>query len=136
MLPAMQRRPSCMDKPTNPRGPNDIPWPEDSGSEQDFGATGVFKAVEPSGAKTELAAGQGAGTGTQGSRLADPFNPPNFMGSKPLAEPLVHKVVIGGGAAESSPELLDRIRRASQEKAPTIEKPAATPPGGGKGGGG
>lgn len=128
-----------MDKPTNPRGPNDIPWPEDSGSEQGFGATGVFKApdpaLEPSDAKTEGAASQGAGTGTQGSRRADPFNPPSFIGSKPLAEPTVHKVVLGGGA-ESSPELLDRMRMASQEKAPTLQRPAATPPAGGKAGGG
>jgi hypothetical protein len=124
-----------MDKPTDPRGPNDIPGPEGSGSEQDFGATGVFKAVQPSGATTELAAGQGAAAGTQGRRPADPFNPPSFMGSRPLAEPVVHKVVLGGGA-ESSPELLDRIRLASQEKASTPERPAAAPSSGGKPGGG
>ncbi len=131
-----------MDEPTNPRGANDIPWPEDSGSEQDFGATGVFKALDPASeppdAKTEPAAGQRAGIGTQvieGSRPADPFNPPSFMGSRPLVEPTVHKVVLGGGA-ENSPELLDRMRMASQEKAPTAERPAATPASGQTGGGG
>ena len=76
-----------MDKPTN-GGPNDIPLPESSGSEQDFGATGVFKAVQPSDATTELAAGQEAGAGTQGRRPADPFNPPSFMGSNRLLEVL------------------------------------------------
>jgi hypothetical protein len=129
-----------MDKPTNPRGPNDITWPEDSGSEQDFGASGVFKVVDPAEAKKEPTAGLGAGTGTPGSRPADPFNPPSFMGSRPLAEPTVHKVVLGGGA-ESSQELLDRMRMASQEKAsalekPALEKPAAAPAPGGTGGGG
>jgi len=128
-----------MDKPTDSRGPNDIPGPDDFGSDQDFGATGVFKAVdpasEPSDAKTAPAASQGAGTGAPGNRPADPFNPPTFMGSRPLAEPVVHKVVLGG-EAESSPELLDRIRMASQERAPTVEKPAAAPPSGGKPGGG
>src|SRR5580658_1151645 len=132
MLPAMQRRPSPMDEPSNPRGPNDIPWPEDSGSEQDFGASGVFKVVDPAEAKMQPPTGLGAGT--PGNRPADPFNPPSFIGSRPVVEPTVHKVVLGGGA-ENSPELLDRIRMASQEKAATIEKPPATPASGGTGGG-
>ena len=124
-----------MDKPTNPQGPNDIPGPADFGSDQDFGATGVFKAVEPSDAKTEPATSQGARTGAPASRPPDPFNPPTFMGSRPLAEPVVHKVVLGGGA-ESSPELLDRIRMASQERAAAVEKPVGAPHSGGKPGGG
>ena len=53
---------------------------------------------------------------------------------KPLAEPVVHKVVFGGGA-ESSPELLDRMRQASAERAPIAEKvPAAGSGGAGSGG--
>ncbi len=32
-----------MDKPTTPAGPNATPWPEDSGSEQDFGSTAMGK---------------------------------------------------------------------------------------------
>jgi len=123
-----------MDKAPDSPGLNNLPWPEDPGSEQDFGATGVFKALEPADAKT-VAAVQGAGTGAQGGKPADPFYAPTFVGTKPLAEPVVHKVVLGGGA-ESSPELLDRMRMASQEKTAAIEKPAAAAPAGAKGGGG
>jgi hypothetical protein len=122
-----------MDKPANPRGPNDIPWPEDSGSEQDFGASGVFKVVDPSEAKTQPPTGPG--TGTPINRPADPFNPPSFIGSRLVVEPTVHKVVLGGGA-ENSPELLDRIRMASQEKASAVEKPAPVPAPVGTAGGG
>src|ERR1700722_17279595 len=59
MLPALHRRPDSMDKPRTPSGPNDSnpPWPEDSGSGQDFGATGIFGTVgapEPAKDKTEF----------------------------------------------------------------------------------
>ena len=124
-----------MDKAKDSPGPNDPSWPEDSGAEQGFGVTGVFKAVAPSDAETDAATVKGSGTGAQGSRPADPFNPPTFVGSKPPAEPIVHKVVLGGGA-ETSPELLDRIRMASQEKALPVEKPVSASPAGAGGGGG
>ncbi len=119
-----------MDEPTNPRGPNDTSWPEDSGSEQGFGATGVFKAVEPSDVKKEPATGPV--TGAPVNRPADPFNPPSFIGSRPVVEPTVHKVVLGGGT-ENSPELLERMRMASQEKATIVERQPAAPASGGGG---
>ena len=76
------------------------------------------------GAKPEFAAGQAVAAPVRPQ--SDPFNPPSFIGSRAVMQPTVHKVVLGGGA-ENSPELLDRIRMASQEKTPIAEKPAPTP---------
>jgi hypothetical protein len=53
---------------------------------------------------------------------------------KTFAEPVVHKVVFGGGAAENSPELLDRMRAASAERAAAEKAPAVET--GSKGSGG
>lgn len=123
-----------MDKPNSPGGlgGSGSSWPENTGSDQDFGATGVFGAVT----------------------LPDPVPPPansrpepDFLASwapeppptpppaqKPIAEPVVHKVVFEGGAAASSPELLDRMRAASADRPTTAERSAApdqTPEGSG-----
>ena len=118
-----------MDKPTIPNGPNASPWPEESGSEQDFGATGVFQAVKPPEPVNGPAAGPGFDQGLAGNRATEAVSPQPLIGAKPLAEPVVHKVALGGGSAEGSTELLDRIRIASAEKAP-----AAAPSGRGSGG--
>ena len=118
-----------MDKPTTPAGPN-APWPEDSGSGQDFGATGVFGAVKAPEPVEGLAAGSGAEPDAQGNWAPEAAKPQPVPGPKTLAEPVVHRVVFGGGAAESSPELLDRMRMASAERAPIAEKPPDPEPGG------
>ena len=48
---------------------------------------------------------------------------------KALSEPVVHRVVFGGGAGESSAELLDRMRMASAERVAAPEKAPAAEPG-------
>ena len=116
-----------MDKPTTPDGPNASPSPEESGSDQGFGATGVFQGLKT----TEPAASSGAAPSFQEYRAPEAPKPLPTPGPKPLAEPVVHKVVFGAGA-ESSPELLDRMRLASAERAPHAEK-APAPDSGGKG---
>jgi len=126
-----------MDKPTTPAGPDpsQSPWPEDSGSEQGFGATGIFgsvKAPETSAKAPQPMEGFPASSG-MGS---DPFGirPPEAPRLQPVpearvpAEPVVHKVVFGGGAAESAPELLERMRMASAERAIFTERPPAAEP--------
>lgn len=141
-----------MDKPTTPAGPNssDSPWPDNSGSGQDFGATGIFgtmKAPEPD----EDLAESDPEPGPLVTWFADPAPPqpapvpqttqetwPPAVEPAPapkaFAEPVVHKVVFGGGAAENSPELLDRMRAASAERAAAEKTPAAET--GSKGSGG
>ena len=54
--------------------------------------------------------------------------PPPPPAPKPIAEPVVHKVVLEGGAGASSPELLDRMRAASAERSSTAERQAAPDP--------
>jgi len=127
-----------MDKPAKPEEAKASPWPEESGSEQGFGATGVFQVVKAPDAASGPAAGSGLESyfpeyrAPEAPKPAPPPAPP--PAPKPLAEPVVHKVVFGGGA-ESSPELLDRMRQASSERPPLAEKaPAAGPSGAGSGG--
>ncbi|MGD0901314.1 MAG: hypothetical protein ABR924_00105 [Terracidiphilus sp.] len=122
-----------MDKATKPDGSNASPWPEESGSEQGFGATGVFQVV-----KTPEAPAGPAPSGLESffpeNRAPEPARPLPPPAPRSLAEPVVHKVVFGAGA-ESSPELLDRMRLASAERAPLAEKvPAAGSGGAGSGG--
>ncbi|MGP8270951.1 MAG: hypothetical protein ACLQLH_12835 [Terracidiphilus sp.] len=130
-----------MDKPTTPAGPKapNSPSPEDSGSEQDLGATGVFGVVKAPEPVEGLAADSGAEPDAQGNRAPEAAKPQPVPqpvpAPKALAEPVVHRVVFGGGAAESSPELLDRMRMASAGRAPIAEKPSASETGG-KGGAG
>ncbi len=127
-----------MDKPTTPTGPNasNSPWPEDSGSGQDFGATSVFGVVKAPEPVEGLAAGSGAEPDAQGNRAPEAAKPQPVpqpvLAPKAFAEPVVHRVVFGGGAAESSPELLDRMRMASAERVSMAEK-APAPGSGGKG---
>jgi hypothetical protein len=120
-----------MDKPTTPDGQNPSPWPEESGPEQGFGATGVFRVVQDV-KKPEPAPGPGAESYFQEYRAPEAPKPV----PPPLAEPVVHKVVLGAGA-ESSSELLDRMRLASAERASVPEKaPPPAPAPGGQGSGG
>jgi hypothetical protein len=129
-----------MDKPTTPGGSggSNSPWPDDSGSNQDFGATGVFGAVKAPEPSRELS-----------DSKPEPDLPANWnpepsiprpvpqlpTAPAPVAEPVVHKVVFGGGAAASSPELLDRMRMASAERPPTAEA-APSPESAARGSGG
>src|ERR1035441_4893975 len=133
MLPALHRRPDRMDKPTKPEEAKASPRPEESGGDQGFGATGVFQVVKA----PDAAAGPAAGSGLESyfPEYRAPEAPkPAPPAPKPLAEPMVHKVVFGAGA-ESSPELLDRMRQASAERPPLAEKaPAAGSSGAGSGG--
>ena len=123
-----------MDKPTKPEEPKASPWPEESSSDQGFGATGVFQVVKAPDAAAGPAAGSGLESYFPESRAPEAPKPAPPPAPKPLAEPVVHKVVFGGGA-ESSPELLDRMRQASAERAPVAEKPpAAGSSGAGSGG--
>jgi hypothetical protein len=119
-----------MDKPTTPDGQNASPWPEESGSEQGFGATGVFRVVQDV-KKPEPAPGPGTESYFKEYRAPEAPKPL----PPPLAEPVVHKVVLGAGA-ESSSELLDRMRLASAERTPVVEKAPAPPAPGGQGSGG
>ncbi len=123
-----------MDKPTTPAGPNASPWPEESGSEQDFGATGVFgtvKAPEPVDGPAGSWREEPDAQGNRATEVAKPQPAPQPVPApKVLSEPVVHKVVFGGGAAESSPELLDRMRMASAERVAAPEKAPADEPGG------
>lgn len=113
-----------MDKPTTPNGPNASPWPEQAGSEQGFGATGVFQTVTPPAAEP---AGDGLEALFSGFRAPEAPKPAPPPQPKPPAEPVIHKVVFGAGA-ESSPDLLDRMRQSSAERASTAEKAPAAPP--------
>lgn len=121
-----------MDKPTTPAGPDSTPRPEDSGSEQDFGATGVFGVVKAPEPAKRPEPGWGSAPDDLGNRgnelpkpqpVPPPAQPPNL-----LSEPVVHKVVFGGGAAENSTGLLDRMRMASAERPPVQEKAQAPEP--------
>jgi len=118
-----------MDKPNSPGGfgGSGSSWPENSGSDQDFGATGVFGAVtlpDP----TSAPAASKPEPDFLASWAKEPHPPPPPPAPKPIAEPVVHKVVLEGGAAASSPELLDRMRAASAERATTAERQAAPDP--------
>ena len=89
-----------MEKPTTP-GPNPLnsQWPEDSGGEQNFGATGVFGVVQPPEPvkKPEVSSAP--------APAAPIYRAPEVPRAQPapapggLAEPVVHKVVVGGGAS-------------------------------------
>jgi len=130
-----------MEKPTTPAGPNATPQPEDSASEQNFGATGVFGVVRP----PELAKPPEPVKKPEPARNPEPFRevvPPIQSYRVPEAakpapapvqptlppEPVVHKVVFGGGAAASSPDLLTRMRMATAEKNPVQAQPAPAQP--------
>jgi hypothetical protein len=132
-----------MDKPTTPPGgdASRTPWADESASEPSVGATGLFgtlsmpgetqpwEPVLPPAAPTFAPAAPPAQ-----SAWTAPASPPMPLppaattappvSAKPLAEPVVHKVVVGGGNEENPSELLDRIRMVSAERA-TSEKPAA-----------
>src|ERR1035441_7174324 len=133
MLPALHRRPDRMDKPTKPEEAKASPRPEESGGDQGVGATGVFQVVKA----PDAAAGPAAGSGLESyfpEYRAPEAQKPAPPAPKPLAEPMVPKAVFGAGA-ESSPELLDRMRQASAERPPLAEKaPAAGSSGAGSGG--
>ena len=120
-----------MDKPTTPAGPDaaKFPWPESSGSEEGFGATGVFGVVNEPQPAQGPAGGPGAEAERERNRPTEVAKPQPAPGAQALAEPVVHKVVFGGGAEESSQQLLDRIRMASAERAPSAQKTPVPEPG-------
>ena len=117
-----------MDKPNSSGGfgGSGSSWPENSGSDQDFGATGVFGAVTlPDPASAPAASKPEPDFLASWAKEPPPPPPP---APKPIAEPVVHKVVLEGGAAASSPELLDRMGAASAERSSTAERQAAPDP--------
>ena len=123
-----------MDKPTKPEEAKASPWPEESAGDQGFGATGVFQVVKVPDAAASPPAGSGLESYFSEYRAPEAPKPAPPPAPKPLAEPMVHKVVFGAGA-ESSPELLDRMRQASAERPPLAEKaPAAGSSGAGSAG--
>lgn len=127
-----------MDKPTTSGGSGStkLPWPEDSGSESSFGATGVFGTISLPVPPEASAAAPGTESGKARSLPPSVLKPPQpTPGAKALQEPVVHKVVFGGSADDKPAELLDRIRAVSAERAAITDKPAA-PAAGGQGSGG
>ncbi|MGA3045455.1 MAG: hypothetical protein ABSD67_02460 [Terracidiphilus sp.] len=126
-----------MDKPMTPGGPvgSKPPGPDNSGSNQDFGATGAFGTVMVPETGRELSnSAPEPGLLDRLTAEAPKQQPvPQPQAPTPVAEPVVHKVVFGGGAAASSPELLDRMRMASAERAAT---PEVAPESSSKGSGG
>jgi len=144
-----------MDKPGAPDGGGGIgsPWTgnsglgnlgtDDSGSEPSVGATGLFGTVslpdEPP-AWTPVPPVQAAAPPPPApvapATALPPAAPPASMppaAAKPLAEPVVHKVVLGGSTDESPAQLLERIRAVTAERA-TGERPAAASAAQGSGG--
>jgi len=117
-----------MDKPAAPGGPDPLQplWPEESGSESQFGATGVFGQVKPSAPEPPKALAPRPAVPV--SPAVEVTRPIPALGPKSLAEPVVHKVVLGGGASEVSEELLDRIRLVAAQRAAAAEKAAAAQP--------
>jgi len=114
-----------MDRPTTPGGlgPSQSPGPEDSSSDQGFGATGIFGAVKPSKPVEDAGIFR-----TESSRIGalETAKAQPAPEAKPLAEPVVHKVVFGAESGE--PDTLERIRRTTAERASVVEKtPAAAP---------
>lgn len=89
--------------------------PEDSKSEQDFGASSVFQVVKlPDAAeKPPVSSAE--------YRAPVPASAQPVLGSTTLEEPVVHRVVLGGSVDPMSSGILDRIRLASAEKAPEVE---------------
>ena len=89
--------------------------PEDSKSEQEFGASSVFQVVKlPEAAEKPPAS-------AAEYRAPAPLSPQQVLGNTTLEEPVVHKVVLGGSVDPMSSGILDRIRLASAEKAPDVE---------------
>ena len=141
-----------MDKPTTPGGgdPSGFSWPEDPGSEQGFGATGIFgtlQAEEPKPKPLSIPMQPPVRIPLQPFEIAAPEPPaaPTLPKIQPpvvvpvMQEPVVHKVVLGSGTGEHPAELLDRIRMASAERSALADKPQAPQvgaPGGGQGSGG
>lgn len=129
-----------MDEPTKP-GSQDTSkgsWPEDSGSEGSFGATGIFGTVKSQGPTERPAARTGIGPDALGNRAQVNPKPPTGLGAMDVAEPVVHKVVFGGGAANPSTggrsaDGLDELLRSlgNETRSPSggpKEMPAPDPP--------
>jgi len=126
-----------MDKSTTPAEPDGSksPFPDGGGSEQDFGATGIFGTEKASGSQDRPATTEDAFSALLGrAPQATPMQPQQQPGpsEKVLVEPAVHKVVFGGVAAERSPDLLDQMRMASaaREREAVAEKAPASEFGG------
>jgi hypothetical protein len=119
-----------MDKPTNPTGSDaaQYPWPENSSSETNFGATGVFSAVKPDEPPQKSAGAMPDAWANQTAEVqAPPPVPQPVPATKILAEPVVHKVVFGGSADNAS-DLLERMRLESAKPAPVaMSTPAPEP---------
>ena len=115
-----------MEKPTTP-GPNPLnsQWPEESGGEQNFGATGVFGVVKSPEPLKKPEVSPAPAPAAPVYRAPEPPRPQPVTGPGALAEPTVHKVVVGGGAAESVQELLERMRKATHERPAYAEKAPA-----------
>jgi len=120
-----------MDKPTTPAGGagSGSPRPEDSGSETGFGATGVFGTIKLSEQAEKPAPAPAIKPEPEKSKPPRTSGQFPAFGGKPLEEPVVHKVVFGGGD-EASAQLLDRIRMASAERPAVAENTPAGQEGG------
>ncbi len=119
-----------MEKSTSPDGSNasKSPWPGDSSSEQNVGATGVFEVVKVPQTAAEPAAGSAADRGPQSDRAMETAKSQPAIVEKAFAEPVVHRVVVGGGPAAGSTDVLDRMRLASAEGAPVVMVPPGKEP--------
>lgn len=111
-----------MDNPTTPDGAENSKglWAQNADPDTSFGATNVFSTERSSEPADKAASPEGLFP-TQEVATPKP---------KPLAEPLVHKVVLGANAGENSPDVLDRMRNASGARDISTEKVLVPEPGG------
>jgi hypothetical protein len=115
-----------MDKPITPAGPKDSAssFLDDLLSDNG-GATGIFGSVTSPDPASPTAPRATSEPERPLSWNAEPTTPLPPQKPSSLAEPVVHKVVFGGGSAENSAEILDRMRFASSERPPVPEKPSS-----------
>ena len=109
--------------------PAKYPWQDTQGVGENLGATGVFRTTP------ESSIDGGPGPATQVGQEANPGGSGELRGSAPqapapanregLQEPIVHKVVLGGGSATAPNDLLELLRTNSRKAEPAA--PASQP---------
>lgn len=123
-----------MDDSRKPDGssPTKFPWQNEEGSGENLGATGVFgtplELIHGSPGPV-MQVGQEETSGEHGELQKSA--PPAAAGSQGLQEPIVHKVVLGGGSATAQVDLLELLRanspKAEPAPGPVLAEPQAQP---------
>jgi hypothetical protein len=117
-------------KPGN-SSPTKYSWQNDEESGKSLGATGVFGTTPESnidgdaGSVTQET--QEENSGERRELLENPPHPVAPGVRERLQEPIVHKIVLGGGSAAAPSDLLERLR-ASSPAAKAATEPAAAEP--------